>query len=130
MNYKSTISYWTHSEVEGGGEDNILTVPCVSVPIVGEIISIDTKTDVEWYDARFKNRLLYNPGVDGFYEVVKIRRYYTSIDIVIDADEAFPYPPGQDLTGKVKVNLPSKQIMENFEVFVKEITYEEAQKNK
>lgn len=103
MKNKSEISYWCENE-------NILTVPCVSPPVLGELIHINTLMDESWYEANFPNKKLFKKGVRHYYEVQEIRRSYSSFDFV--SEHKLP---------NNTYNFPSQKIIETFEVQLKKI---------
>jgi len=103
-NFKSEISFWCNNE-------NIETIPTISVPIVGEEIYINNKTDELWYDNNFKSRKLFNPGVRCLYKVVSVSRTIKSYDI-----KTIEKMGESDL-----YEFPSKNTTEIFDVMLKEI---------
>lgn len=110
----SEISYWFE-------EDNILTVPCVSPPTVGEIIHIDTEMHEAWYDARWKDRKFFRKGVCAFFKVKSVKRFYRSFDIELTEKDLFPEGTAEAGT----ILFPSQRHVEIFETQLRKLTDEE-----
>ena len=96
MEDKSQISYWYEDE-------NILTVPTVNVPTVGEEIHINTKMDEHWHDARFPNRKLFREGIRDTFIVTHIKRYYKNYDYVLK---------------EMGYEFPAQRTLEEFEIYL------------
>lgn len=110
----SEISYWFENK-------NVLTVPCVHPPAVGEIIHIDTEMHEHWYDARWKDRKFFHKGVCSFFKVKSVKRFYRSIDIELDAKDLFP----GETTSAGKIIFPSQIHIETFETQLEKLNEEE-----
>jgi hypothetical protein len=107
---RSELSYWYN-------EDNILTMPCVVPPTVGEIVHIDTKMNPDWYDARWDDRKFFREGVCGYFKVKSVKRFYRSYDITAK----------DELGGKEYV-FPGQRHVEIFEIQLEALTKEEEKK--
>jgi len=105
MEDKSTISYWITTTK--GEDDQILVVPTVSVPVVGETMHFDTRMDKDWYKAKFPKDTkfqFFRKGVYGHFEVVSVKRWYSKFDYV--------HP---------ELGFPCQRTVENFEVHLKDV---------
>ena len=101
------IDYWLKQD---GEERDILTTDCHKVPDVGEVIHLDTRSDRNWHMLNFNTDRFWQEGVSGYFEVVSVKRFIRCFDTTVD-----------DKIKDKTYRLPSKQIVEIFEVFLKPV---------
>ncbi len=98
MKDTSEVAFWHNDEC-------LCTIPSIKVPDIGEELYINTLSEESWYDTRFKDKKLFQPGVRGKYRVVSIVRSIRSYDVVVTQE-----------TEKATYELPGKDYRELFEV--------------
>ena len=98
------IDYWLEGEVEV----EVLLADCYKVPELGEVIHIDTLGDKEWHLSQFKTDRFFNEGLSGNFEVTSVKRFIRTFDVIVE-----------EKTEKGTFKLPSKKVVETFEVFLK-----------
>jgi len=103
MEDTSKVSYWI-------GDNIVCSIPSIKVPNVGEELYIDTLSDEHWFDVRFKDKKLFDPGYRGKYCVISVVRSIQSYDIV-----------ATHTTEKGTYEFPSKSYEETFDVHLAEI---------
>lgn len=103
MEDRSQISYWVDDE-------HVLTVPTHSVPVIGEIMHLNTQMDEMWYDARFNDRKLFHKGIKGDFKVIGIKRYYKNVDYIAE----------EELDGR-KFSFPAQKSIEEFEITLESV---------